>query len=48
MFELSRLSEINIAGFPLSALLGAVVTFLICVIVINILMKLFGKAPEPA
>ena len=48
MFELSRLSEINIAGFPLSALLGAVVTFLICVIVINILMKLVAKALDGA
>ena len=48
MFELSRLSEINIAGLPLSALLGALLTFLICVIVINILMKLVAKALDGA
>ena len=37
-------SEINIAGLPLSALLGALLTFLICVIVINVIMKLVAKA----
>ncbi len=44
MFDLSKLSEINIAGLPLSALLGALLTFLICVIVINVIMKLVAKA----
>ena len=43
MFDPSKLSEINIAGLPLSALLGALLTFLICVIVINVIMKLVGK-----
>ena len=43
MFDTSKLSEINIAGLPLSALLGALLTFLICVIVINVIMKLVGK-----
>ena len=44
MFDPSKLSEINIAGLPLSALLGALLTFLICVIVINVIMKLVAKA----
>jgi small conductance mechanosensitive channel len=44
MFDPSKLSEISIAGLPLSALLGALLTFLICVIVINVIMKLVAKA----
>ena len=41
---LESLNEIRIGSLSLGSLIGALVTFLICLIVINLLMKLISKA----
>ena len=41
---LESLNEVSIGSMPLSALIGALVTFLICLVVINVLLKLVSKA----
>ena len=44
MFDFPVLSAVSIGSISLATLLGALITFLICLIVINVLLKLFSKA----
>lgn len=44
----ANLADVSIGSVALTSLIGAVLTFLVCLIVINILLKLFSKALEGA
>ena len=44
MSFLNSLSQIHIGTMPLSTLVGALITFLICLIVINVILKIVSRA----